>query len=200
MDSTPDAPSASRPVSPQQLAEAIATLDAATGDPHPGRLPLDIFLLVSRLVPLFTVDLWIEDGGGRVLLTWRDDAHFGRGWHIPGSALRFGETIAHRLHECAREEVGALISCDPAPMALLEEITPHTRTRGHNVSAAYRCSLLTPPDPTRAYRGGTPQPGQWAWHATCPPDLLPVHHVYTPFFPSPMTNDELRKSSPVRPA
>src|SRR6185295_218705 len=84
-----------------RLLDAIQSIDAAVGHPHPGRLPLELFLLASRLVPLFTVDLWIQWKDGAVLLTWRDDAHFGRGWHVPGSALRFGETAAHRLRECA---------------------------------------------------------------------------------------------------
>jgi colanic acid biosynthesis protein WcaH len=175
------------------LADTIRTIDAAVGQPHPGRLPLELFLLVSRLVPLFTVDLWIQRDDGAVLLTWRDDAHFGRGWHVPGSALRFGETAAHRLRECAREELGAEIEPELLPFDLMEEIQPgvhhgtdpQSRTRGHNVSAAYRCRLLTQPDPVREYRPSSPEPpreGQWAWHPTCPADLLPVHRVYEKHF------------------
>ena len=171
-----------------ELAEAIRIIDREAGHPHPGYLPFDLFLLVSRLVPLFTVDLWVQDQERRVLLTWRDDAYFGQGWHVPGSALRFQETIAHRVRECAREELGAEVSWDPVPLDLMEEIERDVRTRGHNVSAAYRCRLLTPPDPARAYdpsSGEPPQPGQWAWHAACPSDLLPVHRCYEPHFPSP---------------
>jgi ADP-ribose pyrophosphatase YjhB (NUDIX family) len=174
-----------RPLDETAAQDAIQALDALIGDPHPGFLPLEVFLFISRHVPLFTVDLWIQDEAGRVLLTWRDDGYFGSGWHVPGSALRFQETIAHRLSECAREELGAEVEWDPTPMDLLEEIEPHARTRGHNVSAAYRCRLLTPPDPARAYVGGTPRAGQWAWHPTCPPDLLPVHRVYADHFPLP---------------
>ena len=180
----------------QPLIDAIRAIDAAVGHPHPGRLPLELFLFVSRLVPLFTVDLWLQREDGAVLLTWRDDAHFGRGWHVPGSALRFGETAAHRLRECAREELGAEIDFDPLPFDLMEEIQPHVhdgidlqaRTRGHNVSAAYRCRLLTPPDPAREYRFGSAEPpkeGQWAWHSACPDALLPVHRVYEKHFQRP---------------
>lgn len=177
------------------LTEAIRVIDAAVGQPHPGRLPLELFLLVSRLVPLFTVDLWVQREDGAVLLTWRDDAHFGRGWHVPGSALRFGETAADRLRECAREELGAEIEAEALPFDLMEEIQPHVgstnrgpevRTRGHNVSAAYRCRLLTPPDPAREHRLGSPEApreGQWAWHTRCPDELLAVHRVYEKHFP-----------------
>ena len=178
------------------LDEAIREIDAAVGQPHPGRLPLELFLLASRLVPLFTVDLWVQRDDGAVLLTWRDDMHFGRGWHVPGSALRFGETAAHRLRECAREELGAEIEAEALPFDLMEEIQPgvsraggagpDVRTRGHNVSAAYRCRLLTPPDPAREYRLGSaaqPKEGEWAWHARCPEELLAVHRVYEKHFP-----------------
>jgi colanic acid biosynthesis protein WcaH len=177
------------------LTEAIRAVDAAVGQPHPGRLPLELFLLVSRLVPLFTVDLWIQREDGAVLLTWRDDAHFGKGWHVPGSALRFGETAAHRLRECGREELGAEIEHEALPFDLMEEIQPHAgdaaagseaRTRGHNVSAAYGCRLLTPADPAREYQPGSPhspREGQWAWHARCPDELLAVHRVYEKHFP-----------------
>jgi ADP-ribose pyrophosphatase YjhB (NUDIX family) len=177
---SPAAPSAG------SVEAAIRILDDAIGHPHPGFLPLDVFLFFSRHIPLFTVDLWVQDDAGRVLLTWRDDAQFGRGWHVPGGALRYQETIDRRLRECAREELGAEVSYDPTPMDIMEEIERHTRVRGHNVSAAYRCRLVTPPDPARAYTGGptgTPQSGQWAWHAACPPDLLPVHRVYARHFP-----------------
>ena len=177
------------------LSQPIAAIDRAIGQPHPGRLPLDLFLLVSRLIPLFTVDLWIQNEDGSVLLTWREDEFFGRGWHVPGSALRLGETTQHRLHECAREELGAEIEAEPLPFDLMEEIQPHirdgtdpkARDRAHNVSAAYRCRLLTPPDPARAYRpetGQPPQPGQWAWHPRCPDELLAVHRCYEKHFPA----------------
>src|SRR5688500_8405062 len=143
----------------EALFRAIAEIDRIVGQPHPGRLPLELFLLVSRLVPLFTVDLWVQRNDGAVLLTWREDEFFGRGWHVPGSALRLGESTRHRLQECAREELRAEIEAESLPFDLMEEIQPHirdghdpkARDRAHNVSAAYRCRLLTPPDPARAY-------------------------------------------------
>lgn len=173
------------------LAAAIRTVEAAAGDPRPG-LSLDIFLFLTRMMPVFTVDLWITDKAGRVLLTWRDDPYFGQGWHVPGSVVRFQERIEHRLHVCAEDELGARIEYDPTPMTLVEEIQEGVRLRGHNVSAAYRCRLLTPPDPARAYpadplapsaNAPRPKPDQWAWFSRCPDNLLAVHRVYERFFP-----------------
>ena len=187
----------------ESLSRAIAEIDRAVGQPHPGRLPLELFLLASRLVPLFTVDLWIERDDGAVLLTWREDEFFGRGWHVPGSALRLGEGTQHRLRECAREELGAEIEAEGLPFDLMEEIQPQigegsdpkARDRAHNVSAAYRCRLLTPPDLARAYAadsGTPPEPGQWAWHTRCPDELLEVHRCYERHFPADAARDPVR--------
>jgi hypothetical protein len=67
----------------QERKEALAMLDSWALDPRSG-LPEELFLFVSRLVPMVNVDLFISDDQGRVLLTWRDDEIFGAGWHVPG--------------------------------------------------------------------------------------------------------------------
>ena len=166
------------------LATAIAQVEAAAGDPSGGkRLPLPVFLMITRLVPLFTVDLLIQDAG-RILLTWRDDEWFGAGWHLPGSAVRYKETIAARLQLCADEELGATVALPQPllPLAVEEEIDAAQRTRGHNIALLYPCRLLSGPDPAREADPARPQPGQWAWHATCPADMLPVHRRYARLF------------------
>jgi ADP-ribose pyrophosphatase YjhB (NUDIX family) len=165
--------------SPQAVQDAIRTLEAAVDDPRV-ILPEAIFLFISRLIPLANVDLLVKDDGGQTLLTWRDDPYFGPGWHVPGSTIRFKERIADRIHACAWDELGARISFDPAPVAIQEVILPEPErnTRGHCIALAYRCTLLTPPDPALAYTGSQPSPGQWAWHAGAPKDLLPAHRVY----------------------
>ena len=163
------------------LESAIATIEAAAGDRR-GGLPLPIFLLFTRLLPLATVDLLIQDERGRTLLTWRDDVIFGRGWHIPGGAIRYKETIADRLHACAATELGAAITFDPHPLAVEEEIDPVQATRGHNLALLYRCHLVRGPDWRLAWTGGAPDRDQWAWHARCPEDMLAVHRRYARFF------------------
>ena len=65
------------------LRRCIETLEAAIGDPKRG-LPEDVFLFVSRIIPLIAVDLLIQDDRSRTLLTWRDDEFYGPGWHAPG--------------------------------------------------------------------------------------------------------------------
>ena len=60
----------------QEHSEALAVLDSWALDPR-GGLPEELFLFISRLVPMINVDLFISDDQGRVLLTWRDDEIFG---------------------------------------------------------------------------------------------------------------------------
>ena len=51
------------------LRRGIEALEAGQGDPRRG-LPDDVFLFVSRIVPLVNVDLLIQDDRSRTLLTW----------------------------------------------------------------------------------------------------------------------------------
>ena len=120
----------------------IAALEAAINDPRKG-LPEDLFLFVSRIIPLINVDLLIQDGRGRTLLTWRDDEFFGAGWHMPGGVIRFQETAAERVRACARQELGSDVSSEPAPLFVMESIGMQ-HTRGHSVSLLFRC---TPSEP-----------------------------------------------------
>jgi ADP-ribose pyrophosphatase YjhB (NUDIX family) len=162
------------------LRRCIETLEAAVGEPRRG-LPEDVFLFVSRIMPLINVDLLIQDELRRTLLSWRDDEFFGAGWHVPGGIIRFQETAAERVRACAREEVGADVSSEPAPLFVLESIGAQ-HTRGHGVSLLFRCTLLSPPDPAREAGPGTPSAGTWRWHDTPPADLLDVQSQYARFF------------------
>jgi ADP-ribose pyrophosphatase YjhB (NUDIX family) len=158
----------------------IEALESLVGDPSRG-LPEDIFLFVGRITPLINVDLLIQDVRGRTLLTWRDDGHFGCGWHVPGGVIRYKEAAADRVRACASEELGAEVSFDPAPIFVMETIID-SRDRGHAVSLLFRCRLATPPD--RATEAGpeAPAAGQWRWHQGAPPDLLDVQSQYARFF------------------
>jgi ADP-ribose pyrophosphatase YjhB (NUDIX family) len=157
-----------------------AYLEANAGKVQ-GDLPEDLFLLISRLVPLVNVDLLIKDSGNRTLLTWRDDKIYGAGWHLPGGVIRFRETAADRIQEVARGELGGAVTFESTPLWVAEIIEPTRDTRGHAVSLLYRCALAGELRESQEYRGGRPAAGAWQWHAHCPPDLLPFHRVYERF-------------------
>jgi ADP-ribose pyrophosphatase YjhB (NUDIX family) len=165
-------------MSSRRLTEAIALLDELADDPSTG-LPEELFLLVSRLTPLVNVDLLIQNKEG-TLLTWRNDRHYGAGWHIPGGIIRYKETARHRISEVARLELGATVDFDPAPIAVIESIAPE-RDRGHFISLLYRCRLTSTPDPRQQADAHPPKPGAWQWHTRSPADMLPVHDMYRHF-------------------
>jgi colanic acid biosynthesis protein WcaH len=159
----------------------LAILDSRVPDPA-GGLPEDFFLWVSRFVPLVNVDLLIRNAAGQILLTWRDDPIHGRGWHVPGGIIRYRETAEARIHATAIGELGADVEFDSEPIATQQAIDRHRRERAHFVSLVYRCRLLEPPDEKLRFRRGTPERGQWAWHGSCPPDLIPDQAPYQRFF------------------
>lgn len=153
----------------------------ANGGKAQGDLPEDLFLLISRVIPMVNVDLLIKDGQGRTLLTWRDDEVYGAGWHLPGGVIRFREMAAHRVQEVAKAELGAEVTFGSTPLWVAEIVHPLRDTRGHAVALLYRCELAGEPRADLKYRGGQPVAGAWQWHAHCPPDLLPFHRVYERF-------------------
>ena len=157
----------------------ISSLEDAIGDPRQG-LPEEVFLFVSRIAPLINVDLLIQDDAGRTLLTWRDDESFGQGWHIPGGIIRYKQTNAECIRNCALRELGAQVTFDAEPLLVSETIRA-CRDRGHFISLLYRCRLTTPPDPALRWESQT-RPGAWRWHQTCPPDLLAAQAQYARFF------------------
>jgi len=169
--------SAPGPVPSDALAEAIAFIEAAAAETD-GGLPEELFLLISRLTPLVNVDLLIRNARGQTLLTWRHDAFYGPGWHIPGGIIRFKETQAERIAAVARGELGTEVVFDPEPLCLREIMHPTRASRGHFLSMLFSCRLLRPPSPALRFDPAAPEPGQWAWHAHSPPNLIDVHKAY----------------------
>lgn len=159
------------------LKDAINFLDTECKDPRLG-LPEPVFLLISRLIPMVNVDLLIKDDMGRTLLTWRDDIYHGRGWHIPGGVIRFGETLHERIAAVAKLELGCEIVFDEHPVATNEHIAETRRERGHAISFLYRCKLGTEPLRQLKYQGGDPQPGMYDFFSKAPDNLLKVHDMY----------------------
>jgi ADP-ribose pyrophosphatase YjhB (NUDIX family) len=164
-----------------QLSERLAMCLEENGGELPADLPEDLFLLISRVIPMVNVDLLIKDNQNRTLLTWRDDEIYGAGWHLPGGVIRFREMAAHRVQEVAKSELGAEVIFESKPLWVAEMIHPTRDTRGHAVALLYRCELAGEPRADLEYRGGQPTAGAWQWHTHCPPDLLPFHRVYARF-------------------
>ena len=160
-----------------ELTRTITSLESFVPDPQHG-LPEDVFQLVSRLTPLLSVDLLLQDDQARTLLTWRHDVAYGPGWHIPGGIVRYKELARDRIHAVAHLELGAEVACEPSPLLVTEHVRLRSQSRGHVVSLLYRCSLLTLPDEKLRFKAEAPTPGQWRWHARGTAKLIPEQQVY----------------------
>ena len=166
---------------PDTLGASVEKVRVHIADPRAG-LPEEVFLFVSSVTPLVNVDLLIQDEAGRTLLTWREDAFYGPGWHLPGGVIRFQETAAERIRAVAQQELGVEVESEPAPTAMHEMIDAERRERGHSIALLYRCRLLTVLDEARRASSPRPLPDQWAWHEKCPEDLIREHRRSQRFF------------------
>jgi ADP-ribose pyrophosphatase YjhB (NUDIX family) len=163
-----------------ELIDILSYLENLVIDPSEG-LPDDLFLFVSKIIPLINVDLLIKNEQHQTLLTWRDDKYYGAGWHIPGGIIRYKETLFKRIHAVAKNELGASITFKNEALAVNETIHPSRKARGHFISLLYDCVLTSPPDEKIRHTQGTPLPGQWAWHNKCPENIIAIHQMYKKF-------------------
>lgn len=144
-------------------------------------LPGDLFLFSTTLAPVANVDLFITDTKRRVLLSWRDDGHYGKGWHIPGGCLRLQETMESRIQKTAVKELGCEVSFNSRPLLVKELILKNERPwlknqleRSHNISVLFDCKLPQ----NYAIKNKTKDEhiaGSLKWFFHVPEDLLDAH-------------------------
>ncbi len=162
-------------------------------DPSKG-LPLEVFLELSSLMPIANVDLLVINAKGEVLLTWRDDPYYGKGWHLPGGCMRFRETMAERLHKTAIAELGCDVIADEEPLAVRDVIVDRARpllenndVRAHNLAVLFKCRLLSE-NRLEIMTGNDEKTiddlksGDAKWFKKIPKDILFVHSVYNDVF------------------
>jgi len=149
-------------------------------DPTKG-LPQELFLFATTLLPCPNIDLFVTDRFHRLLLTWRDDEFFGKGWHIPGGCLRLKETLDDRIRETAKNEIGVEVIYDHNRFITRESIVTSPRPwlgneleRSHNISMLFFCELPKGflPDETSVEK---PLPGGLHWFDKFPDNLLKAH-------------------------
>ena len=164
------------------IKEIIAQLEATEKDPCQG-LSQELFQMVSRLTPMVNVDLLLRDSSDRILMTWRPDAYYGDGWHIPGGIVRFKESFAARITKVAAAELGTTVRFDPTPERV-QQIIAKRATRGHFISMLYNCKLTASLPKNMQFRAGSPKPGEWCWFKERPDNLTTSHIVlYSELFP-----------------
>ena len=155
-------------------------MESSIQNPSKG-LPEELFLFLSRITPLINVDLLIKNEKNHTLLTWRDDGYGPSGWHIPGGIIRYKETMAERVKAVAKNELGAEVAFNLAPLAINEIIHNTRKIRGHFISLLYQCSLLTQPDENIRCKNNIANENEWMWHSSCPDNIIPFHEIYRNF-------------------
>lgn len=144
----------------------------------------EIFIAVSTIIPIVNVDLMILDSQNHILLSWRDDEYFGKGWHLPGGCIRYKETMEERIQKTALNEIGTTVIADLEPIAVRDVIMgkddERVRKRAHHLAILYRCYL--PDDFVLKSKEGQNETGELKWFSAIPNDILPVHFVYDDVF------------------
>lgn len=153
-------------------------------NPNEG-LPFELFEWISSMVPIPNVDLLILNDDNQLLLSWRDDEYYGKGWHLPGGCIRFKETIAERIQKTSLAEIGSEVITDKNPIVTremimgLDAIEPYKRA--HHIAMLFECRL--PKHFVIDNRGKKEQDaGYLKWFNKVPDDMLKVHDIYNDVF------------------
>lgn len=178
-----------------KVAEAIQTLQnvmAEDGVKQRDGLPLDLFEFATTLLPFVNVDLLVQNSRGQILLSWRNDKHYGMGWQIPGGIIRMMETIEERIQKTAIREIGTNVTYDKEPIAVHENIIRRKREglqnqleRAHNIALLYNCRVPEEYTIDNGDKEKTDE-GYLCWFDRFPEDLLECHQMLR-------NNDELQK-------
>lgn len=102
----------------------------------------------QRKAPRVTVDAWIRDPSGRVLLIRRGRPPFQGRWGLPGGFLEWNETTEECCAREAEEETGLEVEVGEL-LGVYSD--PRRDPRGHNVTVLY---AATPAPGSREARGG----------------------------------------------
>jgi len=87
-------------------------------------------------VPRLTVDAWVRDRSGRLLLVRRGRSPFEGRWALPGGFCEYGETTEECCAREAKEETGVTVKVGE----LLGVYSDSDRDpRGHTVTVLYAC-------------------------------------------------------------
>ena len=93
----------------------------------------------DRPLPRVTVDAWIEDGRGRILLVRRGRPPFEGRWSLPGGFCEWGETTEDACARESREETGLKVRIGGV-LGVYSD--PKRDPRGHTVSVLYEAKPI----------------------------------------------------------
>ncbi len=162
------------------LDELLREIRRHVKDPEKG-LPEEIFLFATEITPMVNVDLLIRNQQGKILLAWRDDKFYGKGWHVPGGILRLKENFEERIQKTALSEIGSRVLHSASPIEVVPIISRDMKIRSHFITFVYECSLPGGYEPDNGTQKETDS-GYLAWHLHYPENMLEVHNFYKKYF------------------
>lgn len=143
----------------------------------------DLFLFVSSLTPIVNVDLLVYNSKGQFLLSFRDDRHCGKGWHIPGGCIRLRETIDDRIKKVAYTELHLdNIIYEKQPFKIFEILCNEEREiecqdeRSHFITLVYKCYAPDSYQINNVMKEN--EAGFLKWFDKLPDDLLDIQQCY----------------------
>lgn len=163
----------------ENMLVGLQEIDARKG------MPEEVFLAISTVIPIPNVDLLIRDAYGRILLSWRDDMYFGKGWHIPGGCIRFKESMEERVQETAISELQTKVNINPVPLAVRDVIVgkneQEPRIRAHHLAVLFECGLPEHYSIDHQEKAEN-DVGFLKWFSKIPDNILKVHDCYNDIF------------------
>lgn len=144
-------------------------------------LPEEIFLFATEITPMINVDLLIRDNKGRILLSWRNDKFYEKGWHVPGGIIRLKETFEERIQKTAISEIGCEVLYEKEPKEIVQIICKDMVSRGHFITFVYECRI---PKGFEINNGKKKEneAGYLKWFNEFPDNMVNVHHFYKKYF------------------
>ena len=141
-------------------------------------------------MPRLTVDSWIRDRRGRVLLVQRARPPFEGRWGLPGGFCEWKETTEHCCARETLEETGLRVRVGEL---LGVYSKPDRDPRGHNVTVLYRATPLS----GRARGGDDAADAKWY----TPKELLRVRFAFDhrAIVVEQLARDRRRRRRPRRP-
>ena len=94
----------------------------------------------SKRMPRLTVDSWVRDRRGRVLLVQRGRPPFEGSWGLPGGFCEWKETVERCCVRETREETGLRVEVVELRGVYSK---PNRDPRGHNVTVLFSCRLIS---------------------------------------------------------
>ena len=148
-------------------------------------LPFELFEWISTVVPIPNVDLLVFNNQNEILLSWRDDEYYGKGWHLPGGCIRFKESIEDRIQKTAIAELGTRVETSGVPIATREMIMGKDDLmpikRSHHIAMLFECRV--PDDYNIDNRDlSETDAGYLKWFKVVPDNMLEVHNIYNDMF------------------